>query len=62
MTAVPSVDVTAPWPDALNMARGTLAPPSHPTVFSLHGVGVRYGLVQALQGVNLSVTQASAWR
>ena len=56
MTAVPSVDVTAPWPDALNMARGTLAPPSHPTVFSLHGVGVRYGLVQALQGVNLSVS------
>ena len=55
MTAVPAVTGAAPWPHALSVARGTVAPPSHPPIFSLHGVGVRYGLVQALQGVHLSV-------
>ncbi|MFZ3125296.1 MAG: ATP-binding cassette domain-containing protein, partial [Acidovorax sp.] len=39
----------------MNAARASVAAPDHPPVFSLQGVGVRYGRVQALHGVNLSV-------
>ncbi len=55
MSAVP-VNGAAPWPDAMNVARPSVTAPDQLPVFSLHGVGVRYGLVQALHGVNLTVT------
>ena len=55
MSAVPSVNGAAPWPHVEMVARTSVAAPDHPPVFSLDGVGVRYGLVQALQGVHLSV-------
>ncbi|WP_087746964.1 MULTISPECIES: ABC transporter ATP-binding protein [unclassified Acidovorax] len=44
------------WPDAQTVARAPVAVPDQPPVFSLHGVGVRYGPVQALHGVNLTVS------
>ena len=56
MSAVPSVNGAAPWPHVEMVARTSVAAPDHPPVFSLHGVGVRYGLGQALPGVNLAVT------
>ncbi|WP_026434531.1 phosphate ABC transporter ATP-binding protein [Acidovorax sp. JHL-9] len=55
MSAVPAVGAALSWPDGVTVARASLRPPDHPPVFSLHGVGVRYGRVQALLGVNLSV-------
>jgi len=55
MSVVPAGNGAAAWPDALNVARASTAAADHPPVFLLRDVGVRYGRVQALQGVNLSV-------
>lgn len=55
MSAVPAVNGAAPWPDAVKVARSSVTAPDRPPVFSLRGVGVRYGRVQALHGVNLTV-------
>ena len=55
MSAVPAVNVAAPWHEAADVARLAAPAPQHPAVFSLRDLGVRYGGVQALSGVSLSV-------
>ena len=55
MSAVPVVNAAAPWPEVADRAQLPVVVPEHPAVFSLRDVGVRYGRVQALNGVSLSV-------